>query len=392
MSRKTRTIAVVTSALGCHSRAFCEGAAEYVRRNCGWMVRLVLCEELRSAEMLRSCDGIIARELGVREYDILEKCGRPVVEASVRESRSHRFPSVDCDERVIGRLAAEHFLKRGFTSFAFCGFPSRVDFSDAREQYFCETLKERGLTVRRYPTGTPCFLGGPYSPDLVVPGPDDELAEWAQGLPKGTGVFCANDVMARQLLCTCIERRISVSGYLAILGVDNDLLFCNLNAPGLSSVDPNARGIGAAGAELLLRILSGREAAVKGAHLDAQPGGVVVRASTEVYRMGPPWLSDALVEIDRNAATLTASDVYRLVRKSHTAVDGAFSEFLGTTVQKRILAVRMEEAKTLLEGAKTPVADIAKSLGFPSAQYFSSTFKLHFNATPAAYRRARARG
>ena len=32
------------------------------------------------------------------------------------------------------------------------------------------------------------------------------------------------------------------------------------------------------------------------------------------------------------------------------------------------------------------------TLGFPSAQYFSSTFKLHLNATPAAYRRAHVRG
>ena len=131
MSRKPRTIALITSALGCHSRAFCEGAADYIRNRCGWFVRLILRGDIRSAAMLRAYDGVIVREIRKREYEILESCGKPVVEAAVKGTGSPRFASVDCDEKALAGLAARHFLSRGFTSLAFCGYRG-VAFSDVR--------------------------------------------------------------------------------------------------------------------------------------------------------------------------------------------------------------------------------------------------------------------
>ena len=387
MAGKSRTIALVTSALGCHSRAFCEGAAEYLRNRCGWSVRLVLRDDIRSAATLRSYDGVIVREIRKREYEILESCGKPVVEAAVKGTGSRRFASVDCDEKALSELAARHFLERGFESFAFCGYRG-VAFSDVREQYFTEALRGAGKSVLCYPPSE-----GRFSEKLVEEAETDGTAfsRWVLALPKGTGVFCANDVMAHRLLSVCIANRIRVPRELSILGADDDFLLCNVNNPSLSSISLNANGIGAGAARLLARILDG---GVKGdigrLHEEVPPGRLTVRNSTEIYRMGPDWLSDALIYIDRNAANVSASDVYRAVRRSHTAVDAAFSDVLGTTVQKRIMSVRMTSAKRLLEDGKVAVAKIAAQLGFPSVQYFGSTFKLHFNATPAAWRRAHA--
>lgn len=389
MSRKPRTIALVTSALGCHSRAFCEGAADYIRNHCGWSVRLILRGDIRSAATLRAYDGVIVREIRKREYEILESCGKPVVEAAVKGTGSPRFASVDCDEKALAGLAARHFLSRGFTSLAFCGYRG-VAFSDVRERHFTAAVRAAGRTVRCFPEEE-----GRFAEKLIeVAEPDEEsFVRWVLGLPKGTGVFCANDVLAHQLLAVCMANRIKVPHDLSILGADDDFLLCNINNPSLSSISLNANGIGVGAARLLERILDG---GVKGdigrMHEEVPPGRLRVRNSTEVYRMGPAWLSDALVYIDRNAAKVSASDVYRFVKRSHTAVDAAFSEIGGTTVQKRILGVRMEEAKRLLEDETISIAYIAETLGFPSVQYFSSTFKLHFNATPAAYRRAHVRG
>ena len=387
MPRSSRTIALVTSALGCHSRAFCEGAASYLRNRCGWSVRLVMRDDVRSAATLRPYDGVIAREIRPREYKILEACGKPVVEAAVKGTGSACFAAVDCDERALATLAARHFLERGFSSFAFCGYGG-VAFSDARERYFVQALKDAGqeaLVFSEHGKRRSELLAEDVDPS------EEAFSAWILSLPRGTGVFCANDILAHRLLSVCLANRIRVPRDLSILGADDDFLLCNVNDPSLSSIALNAHGIGSGAARLLQKILEGKAKGPVG-HLyeEVPPGRVQVRNSTEIYHFGPDWLSDALVYIDRNAAKVSASDVYRAVRRSHTTVDAAFSDALGTTVQKRIMSVRMASAKRLLEDGKVAVAKIAAQLGFPSVQYFGSTFKLHFNATPAAWRRAHA--
>lgn len=386
MPRSSRTIALVTSALGCHSRAFCEGAASYLRNRCGWSVRLVMRDDIRSAATLRPYDGVIAREIRSEDYKILEACGKPVVEAAVKGTGSPLFAAVDCDERALSDLAARHFLERGFTSLAFCGYRG-VAFSDARERHFIAAVKAAGKSAIVFREN------GRESPEkqLFEDAEPSEAAfcAWVLSLPKGTGVFCANDVLAHRCLSVCLARRIRVPRELSILGADDDFLLCNVNDPSLSSIALNAHGIGAGAARLLQKILEGKTKGPVG-HLyeEVPPGRVQVRNSTEIYRFGPDWLSDALVYIDRNAAKISASDVYRQVAKSHTTVNAAFAEHLQTTVQKRILNVRMSEAKRLLEDDALSISALATALGFPSVQYFSNLFRLHFNTPPAAYRRS----
>lgn len=381
---RNSTVAIVSSIASEHSRDFCESAAEYLRNNCGWSVQLILRDDVESVATLQRYDGIILRDAHSREYNMVEECGKPVVEAAVKGFGKSDFASVDCDERALGYLAARHFLEHGFRNFGFLGYRG-ASFSDMREKYYTEALGMRGFRPFCFPERGAKFTGILHEDrDL------DEVnfAKWVRGLPPGTGVFCANDVMSHKLLAVCNANGIAVPEDIAILGADDDILLCNVNNPTLSSISLNARGIGIAAAKIMSKILTGRAGDNIGMlHIDVQPGRLSARDSTAIYRFGPNWLSKALVFIDREAVRISASDVYRKVRRSHTAVDAAFSAHVGTTVQKRIMSVRLEEAKRLLVEERVPVAEIADVLGFPSAQYFGNTFKLFFNITPAAYRR-----
>jgi len=151
----------------------------------------------------------------------------------------------------------------------------------------------------------------------------------------------------------------------------------------LSSIDPNAEGIGYAAAEELCRLLNGEAPRA----IRIPPGQLIERESTKTYPIDPPWLSDALVFIRGNVAKcLTAADVYRHVGKSHTCVNRAFRAVLNTTVTAEIAATRINEARRLLRTSHLPLSSISKLSGFSSLEYFTNSFSAAVGESPAAYR------
>ena len=147
----------------------------------------------------------------------------------------------------------------------------------------------------------------------------------------------------------------SRSGF-AILGLDNDILVCGLASPMISSVDPDTEAIGRCAAQTLFDLIEKPSLAQRRIVRQVDPVRVVERASTEVYPLEPPWLSDALVFIGRHIGdNLTASDVYRRVGFSHAQVDKIFRAKLGTSVQKTTSEMQLEKAQRLLMSTRWPM-------------------------------------
>ena len=118
-----------------------------------------------------------------------------------------------------------------------------------------------------------------------------------------------------------------------------------------------------------------------------QPSGVVARASTETFPVDPPWISDALVFIRRNARKgINASDVFAALGKSHTAVTKAFRKALGTSVVEEIAKTRLDEACRLLRETDLDMAHVAALSGYASASYFMQAFKADKGMSPGAWR------
>ena len=78
--------------------------------------------------------------------------------------------------------------------------------------------------------------------------------------------------------------------------------------------------------------------------------------------------------------------MYAHVGKSHTLVDAAFRRQLGTSVQKEISRIRLNEARRLVVSTTTPLQDIASLCGFSSLQYFSTSFVKAFGKRPSSLR------
>ena len=154
----------------------------------------------------------------------------------------------------------------------------------------------------------------------------------------------------------------------------------------LSSIDPDTREIGRVAAETLAEMME-RGIPRKPIIRQIRPKAVVARASTETISIDPPWLSDALVFIMRNARKgANASDVFAAIGKSHTVVTRAFRRALGISVVSAIAKARLDESCRLLRNTDMDMARIAELSGYASTSYFMQSFKSSMGVSPGIWR------
>ena len=73
---------------------------------------------------------------------------------------------------------------------------------------------------------------------------EETIASWVGSLPKPVGLMACNDVRGHQILMACSDRRIAVPEQVAVIGVDDDDLICELCHPPLTSVRQNPQRVG----------------------------------------------------------------------------------------------------------------------------------------------------
>ena len=370
-------------------RGLCRGVSELAQESGSFNPFLIDAPKLKNPDQLREYDGFIARVMNDRIAQVLAKTKKPVVDVYYDKPRD-KFAIVKTRHSRIGTLAAEHFIERKFKNFAFCGFGGGR-FSTYCKGAYVRALLKHGVKCNsytpseniRYDFNTHVLIN-----EQLTTAPDASAVwRWLKRLTKPVAVFCPNDRRAWQLLQICKHHQVNVPREVAILGLDNDVLVCGLANPMISSIDPDAEGIGRCAAQTLLELIENPSLTQKGIVRQVDPIGVVKRASTEVYPIEPPWLSDALVFIGRHIAdNLRASDVYKHVGLSHTQVDKIFRAKLGTSVQNEIAEMRLEKAQRLLLSTRWPLTEIAPLCGFSTTQYLIKSFTKKFNCPPATWR------
>ena len=369
-------------------RQLCEGIASFGQERADWELTTLERDDLASRRLLAGFDGFIARVYDETVAKAFCRAKKPVADVSCERTLSSPFiRGVLQDNRAIGALAARHFIEHLFTAFAYCGFDGKR-FSDDRRDAFvhCLKLNHFDCHVYRSPVRIAKELDKSIaSHERLAAGADDlRLQAWLKGLPKPIAVFCANDLRAFHVLEACKACGFRVPDDIAILGVDNDTLVCNFTSPPLSSIDPDAFSLGITAAECLAGALNG---VPKVTPRKIGPKAVVTRVSTEIYPLDPAWLSTALIFIRRNVNRhLSATDVYAHLGLSHTAVNRAFRDKLGTTVQKEIRKAQLAEARRLLRNTTLSLAEIAHRTGFTTPQYFTNVFSDAFGHPPSKFR------
>lgn len=288
------------------------------------------------------------------------------------------FPYVITDSEAIGRLAAEHFLDRGFRNFAYFGF-NNIPSSNERGKTFSKKIDQAGFQVHLYEESQSRSQRSLEKEQMAI-------GNWLRGLVKPVGLMVCNDHCARDLIEISMNMGIRVPEEVAILGVDNDELECELMDPSLSSVALNCERAGYEAAELLDKMMHGTEVEEKVVLVQAKY--VVPRRSTEIEAVQNKDVADALRYIRDHAHTpIQVQDVAYSVALSVRALEKKFRLELDRTIFDQIQNTRMEEARRMLIETNLQISEIALSLGYSGAEKLSRSFRKEMGMTPLKFRR-----
>ncbi len=199
------------------------------------------------------------------------------------------------------------------------------------------------------------------------------------------GVLCCYDIRGRQLIEICLQNQIAVPEQVAVLGVDNDELVCNLTETPLSSVIPNSHGAGYLAASLLAQMLSGKSVEVK-AHL-LEPLGIETRLSTDSLAIDDQDLIRAARFIREHACSgIKVDDVLREVPLTRRVLEARFKRYFGHSPHEAIQRIKLRRAEELLRETDLPLNVIADRAGFVHTEYFSVVFKKWKGMAPSQFR------
>lgn len=146
--------------------------------------------------------------------------------------------TVCSDEEKIGSIAADYFLHKGFSHFAFCS-------GTARGKAFQEKLRRHGYSA------IPIAGTYPYMTEKRL----RNRMELLKKLPRPCAIFCENDRESGHVVNLALDAGLRVPEDLSVLGVGNDDLLCNSSAISLSSVETRLYERGLRLAEALDRVL-----------------------------------------------------------------------------------------------------------------------------------------
>jgi LacI family transcriptional regulator len=370
-----------------YGRGLLEGVIQYNRANGPWSIYFEphgLSDPPPTWLTGWRGDGILARIDDDRMIGAVRSTGLPVVDLRGRLPNLG-FPVLCVHNRLIAQRASEHLLRRRFKHYGFYGMPEGDHVHmDERGDWFVRQLKEAG-----YPCDV--FKANREQQHLPWQQQQAEITRWVNRLPKPVGVMCCNDDYGQQLLNACMLNGIQVPEEVAVIGVDNDQILCNLSTPPLSSIDVNPRQIGFEAAALLDRLMNGQKPPKS--PIAVEPGAVFTRQSSDVLAVADRDVAFVVRFIREKAFEgIGVDDVLKAYPIARSTLQRKMKKILGRTLIEEILRVRIERAMLLLAETNDALDVIAVKTGFNSGKYFGDVFYRETGIRAGAYRRRHQQG
>ncbi|MGO9109075.1 MAG: XylR family transcriptional regulator [Thermoguttaceae bacterium] len=406
-------VAIIVETSGNYGRRILDGIARYVRTHQRWSVFLEQ-RELRAPTppwLLRTqWNGILCRSTDRHLARAILRRRIPTIDLNDMYG-GLGLPRIWSDHRAIGRLGAKHLMNCKLHSFAFCGFTEET-WSDLRREGFTQTVCATGHSCAAYESP----WHGSHVPEWTAD--QEKIMRWIRSLPKPLGLMACNDVRGQPVLNACRSAEVAVPEEVAVVGVDNENVLCQLCDPPLSSVVPNPDRIGYEAAELLDQLMAAArtEGATRSTCANSRVGKgtirgrsefdvsplppsiapeerlippmeVIARQSTDVLRIDDAEVAAAVQYIRENACRgVTMRDVMDHLAVSRSMLERRFRKCLGRSPQEEIREVQLKRVKELLAETDLALDVIARLAGYSHPEYMSVVFKRESGQTPGEYR------
>lgn len=385
MASKTKNVLIMVSRSDSFGNDLIIGIIEYSKLCGNWSLTTELPPYLEALEKAKhkysfknsGFDGVIASIPNKEKANKLYFGDVPAVIAhETDEKKLHNIPSIVCDNTEIGRLAANFFHERGFRNMAFFGF-REFNWSVERQTKFIDANKQLNLETDIFLLPKKAFKQKSENEARVI--------SWLKNLKTPAAILCANDDLGLYLIKRCKEVEIKVPNQIAILGIDNNEIDCNLTSPSLSSISYNSQKAGFQAAEILDQMMDGK--APQNYKILISPLNIINRMSTDFFAVPDTDILNAINFIKSNSRNLiSVDDVARAVNISRRNLSRKFRDTLGRSISNEIKRAKTELICHMLTETDISVSTIAYKMGFNDATHISRFFKSQIKVSPIEYR------
>ena len=366
------------------------GLLQYIAKHrAKWNVHLVrenIQRRTLERELKGGIDGIIANTdmIGNSLIPLIPPDMPCVVTDAIHpecfETALRNVSFVDADSNEIGRLGANYLAGQGnYTTFGFIGLDEPFHWSQTRSQSFRQTLAGKGvecsvLNVRR---------SAMHEDDTLR-----AMCEWAAGLHRPAAVMAASDELARQFVEAIAVRGLGSPNDIAVLGVDNEWIFCTHMQPTLSSIQPDFERAGFLAAECLDRMMRSGGTGRNGIRITCPVKTIVGRESTAPSNTAGLMIRRAEEFIHDHPSSVTCvGDVARHLKVSRRLLDLRFRAITGKTVLSAIQDEQLNRVRDLLRTTSLSITEISSRCNFRSENHLKSLFKKTYGITMRDFRR-----
>ena len=368
---------------------FLRGVLNYAKSTEQWVV----CKMPPSYKRQLGMEGVVAwakewhADVVIGQFDpdddvtLFRKNGI-VVLAQDYIAKFDTIPNITGDYALTGAMAAEYFLSKGFSNFGYFGY-NGVCWSDER----CESFRSR---IEKSVGGGSFYMYDRQNIDNMWYYDQSILTDWLLSLPKPIAIMACDDNQGNILLQACELCGLHVPFDVAILGVDNDEILCNMSNPSMSTVNVDIEGGGADAAAMIDLMV--KDPTYKGEDIVLKPLVVVERLSSSLFATNDKEILAALRFIHANIdAKIQVTDVLKNVPLSRRLLEQRFKKMTGTTIYNYISLRRIERFAQLLISSNDSVSDIAARMDEPDTKSISRRFKEIKGCTPSEFRKQQLR-
>lgn len=382
----TRCIALAVNAVDPHPnhQAVFAGVLEYAREIGNWECFIdehPLLQARKRRKARGGYDGIIARADSAMQKRAKAK-GIPLV-STLYQHHKPGVAGVYPDPALMGSIAAEHLIGRGFSRFQLFYDPASRHHEDIFTA-FVDRLIDNELDYRidRFPDGD--TVDSKFWMRI-----EEHVLEMIDTFEPPVAVFIDSAIIARMIVELCKHRGLNVPQDVAVLSVRNPKQLLEIPVS-ISAIHDNYERVGYEAAKLLDALMAGEPVPTEPVLI--KTSGVAARASTDYFAVDDPLVGQALQYISSHLREkIYVEEIADALDVSVAKLYNRFEAALGRTLGDEIRRLRVNAVRVMLADKRLGLKEIAERAGFGSPDVMSRTFKAAFGTSPGAYRKQQKR-
>lgn len=284
------------------------------------------------------------------------------------------------DNRTAGRLAAKHFIERGYRHFAWLSAYGGLVSKD-RFAGFSSAVADSGCKCH-------CLE---YKPARSVAHDWQRRQNWLAAqlrqLPRPLACYALDDQQAAEAIEVCLANGWRVPEDIAVMGTGNIEISCECSHVPISSIDLAEDELALKAAGLLDQLMRGGKPPTK--PIVIAPRGIVIRASTDFLAVADPQLRRAVGYISENLRrSFSLDQVAMSAGVSRRTLYNLFRRHFSRPPAEFVTHARLDRARRLLAASpKQLIANLAAQTGFGSPRTLTRLLLRHEGLTARAWKK-----